>query len=196
MLVVDQCHFYSADVVDEPSRVADDDRVRRHRTRHHRAGAHHRVRADRHTREDGRVGPDRCTPRDCGLRDLVLPVPATWEVVVRERRIWSDEDVVFDAQSVPQLNPGLDRDPVADRDIAFDEHSITEVAVSPDHCAGKHVDERPDPRSWPNLIRLAQALRMEHDVVSGRHRTRARSGAGFPAAASAYSCSGVPTVGG
>ena len=120
----------------------------------------------------GRVRADRRTARDRGAGNLVLPLPAPREVVVRERRIGADEDVVVDAQPVPELHAALDRDAVADHDIALDEHSVTEVAISPDHGTREHVDERPDPRPCPNLIRLAQALRMEHDVVSGRHRPR------------------------
>ena len=58
------------------------------------------------------------------------------------------------------------------------------------------MDERPDPRPLPNVIRLAQALRVEHDVVSGRHDVAGKTDSTAPAEGTAADTLSVdPTIG-
>ena len=69
---------------------------------------------------------------------------AAREGVVGEGNVGADEDVVFDAQAVPELYAGFHRDAVADDDFVLDEDVGADVAVSTDAGVGEDDDELPD----------------------------------------------------
>ncbi len=54
-----------------------------------------------------------------------------------------DEDVIFEPDPIPKLNPALDRYSISDDNIVLDEDTITHVAVGTKHRAGKDVSEVP-----------------------------------------------------
>jgi hypothetical protein len=44
--------------------------------------------------------------------------------------------VIIDNHPVKQLHAVLDRNPIPDPDVSFDERMVTNVAISPDHRSG------------------------------------------------------------
>ena len=76
------------------------------------------------------------------------------EGVVGEGDVGTDENVVLDAQAVPELNAGLHCDTVADDDVVLDEHVRADVAVGADAGVGEDDHELPDFSIRPNTRRL------------------------------------------
>ena len=88
--------------------------------------------------------PDRSAGFNGRDRESGRVVLAAREGVVGEGDVGADEDVVLDAQAVPELNAGFHRDAVADDDVVLDEDVGAEVAVGADAGVGEDDDELPD----------------------------------------------------
>ena len=74
--------------------------------------------------------------------------------VIRESRIGSNENVIFDANTIPKLNAVLYRDPIPDNHIVFYEYLGANVAVAAYCRLGQYDDKLPDRRIVADLIRL------------------------------------------
>ncbi len=83
------------------------------------------------------------------------------ERVVGEGGVRSDEHVVLQPHTVPQLDAALHGDPIAHHDVALHEHSVTDVAVGADDRTREHVGERPDTRSRADLGGFAERVGMD-----------------------------------
>ena len=116
----------------DPGRIAVHDGIWRDVGRNHRASTHHRVSSDRDAGQDCRIRPDRGALADPGDGKLARPLPAAWELVIRERGVRADKDVVVEPDAIPQLHAGLDRDSVTHHDVVLDEDVIADVAARPD----------------------------------------------------------------
>lgn len=64
--------------------------------------------------------------------------------IVGEGHIGTDENIVFNAQPVPQLNTRLNRNPVANDDIVFDKHMCADVAIGTNAGTGQDDNELPN----------------------------------------------------
>lgn len=88
--------------------------------------------------------PDRSALANGGDREAVRVDLGAREFVVGERDVRADEDIVLDAQAIPELHPALDRGAVADDHIVFDENLRADVAVTADPGPGQDDDELPE----------------------------------------------------
>lgn len=66
------------------------------------------------------------------------------EEVVCKGAIGTNEDIVADTQSIPQLNATLDRYPVPDNDVALDQDMGADVALSADLSSRQNDNKLPD----------------------------------------------------
>ena len=88
------------------------------------------------------------------FQELFRPLPAAREAVIGERGVGTNEHVVADAQSIPQLHPALDRDAVTNDYVALDQAVRADVAVTADPGAGQDDDELPDAGAGTDGLRL------------------------------------------
>ncbi len=72
-------------------------------------------------------------------------------MIIGECRIWPDKYIVFNCDSVPNLNTTLDCDAVANTHIVFNKRMIAGIALRTDHSTWQHVGERPYPRTLSEL---------------------------------------------
>src|SRR5205085_7731201 len=98
--------------------------MRRGVVSHHRARADHRHYADDDSWSERSVSADRSAAFDHRSRIISSALFAARETIVGKRRVGADEYVVFHSEAVPQLDPALDRHPVADDHVVFDEGVI------------------------------------------------------------------------
>lgn len=82
------------------------------------------------------------------------------ERVVGERGVRADEDIVLQADAVPELNAAFHCDPIADDHVVLDEDSVIEVHVAADLCSGQDVRKGPDAGSISDPGGLADGLRV------------------------------------
>jgi hypothetical protein len=85
---------------------------------------------------------------------LVEILLASRQRIVGESRVWTYEDIVLDSETVPQLNPGLDCDPISKNYIVLDEGVVANVAVNSNLSSFKDVGEGPYARAVPNVCRF------------------------------------------
>jgi hypothetical protein len=135
-----------------------------HISRDNCPSTHHRASSNLQPRKDGGIRAYRRASADDRLRKLLRTSANAREAVVSERGIRPDEHVIFDAQSIPQLDAALDRDPIADDDIILNEHAIADVAVSAYGRPREHVRECPDSGSGAYMSGLAQTRRMNENA--------------------------------
>ncbi len=68
--------------------------------------------------------------------------------VVCKSHVWSDENIVFDPQSIPELHATLDGDVIADHNVILDKHVRADVTVGADLCARQYHAKLPDARTF------------------------------------------------
>lgn len=113
--------------------------------------------------------PDRSAGFNGRYRKGCRVLLATREGVVGEGDVGADEDVVLDAQAVPELNAGFHRDTVADDDVVLDEDVGADVAVGTDAGVGEDDDELPDAGASAYLCGLYVRQRMDiHAMTPGQ----------------------------
>jgi hypothetical protein len=107
--------------------------------------------ADRYARQDSRVCSDTGAFADncTGVRPRTLAT--TWKRVIRERGVWSDEDIILNRYTVPQLNTRFYRYAVTDSHIIFDEHIRAKVTVASNDSIRHNDAELPYAGIVPNL---------------------------------------------
>src|SRR4051794_16585626 len=103
-------------------------------------------------------------------------------MIIGEGRVRADEHVVLEPQAVPELDSALDRDPIAQHYVIFDEGVVADVAVAAQDRARQHVGKRPDASARTDVAALTQAPRV-HEVFA--HDISFSSAAGRPANSSA-----------
>ncbi len=148
------------DVPDDPRGIPEDNHLGRHVLRDDGTGADHRARADAETGQNHGPGANRGATLDPRLEHLRLILLAPGILVVRKRRVRSDEHVVGDPKPVPQLHAAFHRDTIAENDVVLDEDVVADVAVPSDARARQHVRERPDSSALADRRALAERLRM------------------------------------
>ena len=75
---------------------------------------------------------------------------AAGKPVIGKRGVGTDEYIVANAQTIPQLHAALDGDAVTNDDVILDKTVRTNIAVLTDLGAGQHDDELPDTRARTN----------------------------------------------
>ena len=88
------------------------------------------------------------------LQILFRALLAAWEAVIGERGVGTNEHVVADAQSIPQLHPALDRDAVTNDYVVLDQAVRADVAVTANPGAGQDDDKLPDAGAGTDGLRL------------------------------------------
>src|SRR5262249_5941123 len=134
--------------------------TRRYISCHYASRSDKRAFADNNPRQDCCIGTDRSSATDGRVEKLRRTYVAARISVIGEGRVRPDEDIVLEANPVPQLHAALDRDPVADKDIVLNEDVVADVAVRADRCAWKHVGERPDAGTGADVAAFAEPLWM------------------------------------
>ena len=99
---------------------------------HDRAGSHHRFPADANAGTDRRVGPNGGPVFDGRTRDRRLPGLASRILIIGESRIGTNEHIVTDAESVPELYATLDGRTISHDDIIFNKDMVADITISPD----------------------------------------------------------------
>jgi len=81
---------------------------------------------------------------------------ATRKGIVGEGGVGAHEHIVFQGDSVPDLDAALDGDAISEAHIVLDERMVADVAGGADHSAGQDVGKRPDavPRPPKSFRRL------------------------------------------
>ena len=148
------------DIADDTCGVPGYDRVRLNTACDDRPGADHRTMTYRQPRKDRRSRANRSIATNRRNRICRWMLAASRETVICECRIWSNKDVVFDNQPVPQLDPGFHRNAVTEDNLFFNENVIADITVATNNGAVEDVDKRPDPRTSSHLGRFAEAFRM------------------------------------
>lgn len=115
--------------------------------RDHSAGADQRAGANGHSREDDGASAQRCPTTNARLGKCHRTRTTAWKWIVSEGYIRPDEDIILNPETIPELHAGLDRDSVADLDIALDQGLRTKVAIGADGRPRQNDDELPDARS-------------------------------------------------
>jgi len=80
--------------------------------------------------------------------------------VVGEGRVWTNEHIVLNPHTVPQINATLDCYVIADYDVVLNETVAIDVTVTSDNGPGKNYTELPDPCAGANVTALAVGERM------------------------------------
>jgi hypothetical protein len=75
---------------------------------------------------------------------LLRHLAASGSQVVCKNSGRPDEDIILDDQAVPEVNPALEGDPVADPHVSFDEGMITDVAVLTDYGTTGNMSKSPN----------------------------------------------------
>jgi hypothetical protein len=161
---------------DPPTWIADHETVRRHILGHDRTGTNESVppngQAADHHNAGAQSGPALHYGRQ-ELRTMTLDMcPRTQ--VISEDDSWTKEYIVVDLHALEDHDLVFDRDAVTDRCAVLNEGSVADVAVTADAGAGKDMGKRPDSRPLPNLIALAQSVRMHENTIHWQrspHRT-------------------------
>jgi hypothetical protein len=78
---------------------------------------------------------------------------ASRELIVRESGIGTNEYIIPQPKTVPQLDATLDRYPIPDHDIIFDENMSADVAICSDSRFGEYNDKLPDSCTVANGVR-------------------------------------------
>lgn len=148
------------DVANDPRWVTPDDGVTRDRSRHDGTGSHHGPLPDREARKDGCICPDRCAVADPRLEKLFGILLTPRKTVIGKGGVRADENIVLDADSVPELHATFNRDPVSDYDVVFDENMVANIAVRANPGARQHMGKCPHPRPFADCCRLAKGVWM------------------------------------
>ena len=109
---------------------------------------------------------------DPGLEHLGLVLLASRILVVGERGVGADEDVVADTEAVPELDAALHGDAVADDHVVLDEDMVADVAVAPDRAPREDVREGPDAGAFADCRALAERVWMDEDTCERGRRIR------------------------
>jgi hypothetical protein len=115
--------------------------------RHHRSGCNHGSGANCQPWQNDRAGTDGRALFNCGFEKLGGVVFAAGKFVVREGDIGADKNIVSDSKTIPKLNATLDRDPIADDHVVFNQNVRADIAGGADLCARKNDDILPDSRA-------------------------------------------------
>ena len=133
-----------AGVVDSPGRVADNGAAGYYVFRDHGARADGGSGANAKTRKDGCSATDTGTCINPRPKRGEIRVPAARLLVVGEGDVGTDENIVTDPQTIPQLHSALDGDPVTHDDVIFDQAVGADVAVMTYRCSRENDDELPN----------------------------------------------------
>src|SRR6476620_9234863 len=133
------------DVANDPRRIPGDDRVRWHRSRHHRPGPDHCTPANPDSPQQCRIGADRRSRLDDCLFKGFRVLPTAREAIVGEGGIGTDENVIAQTDAIPELYAAFHRDAIAHDHVVFDEHAIADIAIATDLRSGEDVGKGPDP---------------------------------------------------
>lgn len=88
--------------------------------------------------------------------------PGAGKGVIRESGVGADEDVIPDAQAVPELHAVLDGDPIAHHHVILDEAVGADVAIPADAGGRENDDILPDTGSLPDMGRLDIGIGVNH----------------------------------
>src|SRR5258707_1091339 len=130
--------------------------------------------ADGDAWQDRGVCPDRSPLAHHRLRVLGQVLLAARHWIVGKGRVRTNEDVVLQANPIPELDATLHGDSIADHHIIFDEHVVADVAVRPDHRPGQDMRERPDAGSLADVGCLDNRVWV---LKESTHRSLSRTGA-------------------
>ena len=107
---------------------------------------------------------NRCTAPNYG-RFKTFGIDLTlWIPVIGKGHVWSNEDIIFQLDSIPDLHAGLDGDSVANHHIIFDETMRTDIDILANNGAGQHDDILPDATAGPDVFGLHLRCFMDKDV--------------------------------
>jgi hypothetical protein len=131
------------EVTNDACWIANDHSVVGYRLRYYRTGADHGTLANRYARQDCRPPPDRSTGFNGRLRKRWWILFAARKKIVSEGHVGTDENIVFNAQSIPELHPRFHCDAITHDDIIFDENMGADVAVGSDAGIAEDDDKLP-----------------------------------------------------
>ena len=148
--------------------AADDDLARRNVLRHDGARTDERLFADLDRRKEDRAAADSRAAADRrSLHELLAPLGAAHEVVVRRHHARRDEDVFLESRIRGDVSVGLDARPAADRRVVLDERSPSNDDVVRDRHALAHA------RLVAEDARGADLRAGKHDRTGGDNRALA-----------------------
>ncbi len=78
----------------------------------------------------------------------------TGKRIIGEGHIWSDEDLVGDANSIPDLNAAFNSDAIAYLHVIFNEYMGTDIAIRADPGTGEHDTKLPDACAGTDVLCL------------------------------------------
>jgi hypothetical protein len=131
------------DVAGNPSGVPDYDAIGWYVAGYYSTSSNHRMLTYGYTRQDGRICTDTGTFTDNGTGVLARTLATTWKRIIRERGVWSDEDIILNRYTVPQLNTRFYRYAVTDSHIIFDEYIRAKVAIATNNSTRHNDAELP-----------------------------------------------------
>jgi hypothetical protein len=102
-----------------PRRITNDNASWGDVPRDHRTGAYKCASTDYQAWKHHRPCTQGSTLTNARLSNNVRPYSTSRKGIIGERNIWPDKHIIFDAQAIPKLHAGFDRNPVADDDIAL-----------------------------------------------------------------------------
>src|SRR4029077_6578431 len=114
-------------------------------SRHDSSSRNHCSSANIQTRQNRRVGSNRCVTLHSCNKELPPGFFRSRSPVVRKGGIRSDEYVILDAGAVPHLNPRLIGAPGTYYYIALDEHMCADIAIAANLRLGQDNAKLPDP---------------------------------------------------
>lgn len=120
---------------------------------------------DSYATDDRRICADGATPSEPSRHSLspIFLHGRSRISVVREDAVRPKKHLIIDNYTVEQLHPILDRDPVPNPDVSFEECMVTDIAICTDHCSRQKMRERPDTGARPDLVGLTQGIRMDEN---------------------------------
>jgi hypothetical protein len=111
--------------------IAPDDSMCRHITGHHGPGGHHSKSAYPHTVHDYCASTNGAAYVEQCLRIRVQGLTCARVPIVDKRGIGPDKDVIFDPQSIPEINATLDGNIITKDDLMLNKGMAVDIAVIP-----------------------------------------------------------------
>jgi hypothetical protein len=119
----------TADPGSEPGGIPNHQRVVRNITRYNGSSGHRRPSANHQARQDDRPRTDTTALPEHHFGIIQGMLLAAWPQVIGKERTGPDKDIVFHGDSIPKINPTLERHPVANGYLALDKSVITDIAI-------------------------------------------------------------------
>jgi len=84
--------------------------------------------------QDDGTGSDRGTVINCRGQESIRIDLTAWILIIRKRRVRTNENIIADSQAIPELNARFDGDPVTDNHISLNQNMGTDVAFDTNFC--------------------------------------------------------------